>query len=116
MIIQTTSPSSAGGQTQASTPCRSGSESRKERTPATPMNKAGATAHRCGWSVNPTDNPASSAHPNPKATRTPPARMFSRASRNGAATATDSQERSGRERTDDNQPDGSAAPGFLVAN
>ena len=53
-----------------------------------PMNSAGATAHRCGWSLYLTDKTAISAQPRPKARRTPPARMFSWGSRNGAATAT----------------------------
>ena len=32
-------------------------------TPPTPMNAAGAQAHRCGWSVNRTESTANIAHP-----------------------------------------------------
>jgi hypothetical protein len=84
--IQTTSPNSAGGHTQLSRSCTE-ADPLSEARPATPINAAGATAHRWG-SVNRTDSTANNAQPKAKPSKTAPVRTFSSAVRNGAATRT----------------------------
>src|SRR5918993_5521419 len=85
--IQTTSPNRTGGHTQLNTACTA-ADPLSEATPATPMNVAGAAAHRCGWSLNRTDSTASNAHPSANPSRTTPVTTFSLAGTNGTATRT----------------------------
>jgi hypothetical protein len=51
------------------------------------MNSAGATAQRCGWSVNRTETTASIVQPSANPHRTAPVTAYSAAGRNGAATS-----------------------------
>ena len=46
-----------GGHTQLSTACTDEPNATRRRPP-NPMSSAGATAHRCGWSVNLTESTA----------------------------------------------------------
>src|SRR4051794_10356711 len=65
----TTRPSTAGGHTQRNTPAEA-SGATSSSTAASAMTTAGATAQRCGWSVNWMDSTANSAHPSEKPNRT----------------------------------------------
>src|SRR3954454_9345376 len=62
---QTTRSSTAGGHTQRNTPAEA-SGATSSNTPDSAMPTAGATAQRCGWSVNRMDSTANSVHPSAK--------------------------------------------------
>ena len=62
---QTTKTNRAGGQTHPSA-STTASGARSTSAPDSAMKIAGATAQRCGWSVNRVDRTAMSAHPRAK--------------------------------------------------
>src|SRR5215218_10443216 len=74
----------AGGHTQSST-WPTGEPNPTKSRPPTPTNSAGATAQRCGWSVNRTDSTANIAQPRANPHRTAPVTAGSSAGINGAA-------------------------------
>ena len=85
MIIQIANASMTADHTQLSTACTEEPNATRRRPP-NPMSSAGATAHRCGWSVNLTESTANITQPTANPHSTAPVTRLSSAGRNGAAT------------------------------
>ena len=97
MTIPTASASSAGGHTQPSTSCTDEPNTTRSRPPS-PMNRAGAAAQRCGWSVKRIDSTASIAQPIANPHRRAPVRALSSAGMNGAAARSEGGDEAGGQR------------------
>ena len=106
--IQIANASRAGGHTQSSTSCTE-EPNASSRRPPSPMNSAGAAAHRCGWSVNRTESTASIAQPSANPHRTAPVTALSSAGMNGAATRSRAASESGGQRAGHDPTDASPA-------